>query len=150
MDYLHCFLPLAGHLQMCFSWSAWVTAIGTRCSPCQGGAGASGWVLVQWVWWQRCRSGLVGCLWTVGWVGCVPAGSGCAPVGHFKTQLREKGLQLNGRVQKSNQSRAVVSKTTYQTWLLRQTYLLEQGELSLMAMKTLEELTFLNWACSQG
>lgn len=45
------------------------------------------------------------------------------------------------------------SQITVELWFLKQhirhdllwhTYLLEQGELSLMAMKTLEELTFLN------
>lgn len=37
IDYLHCFLQLVDHLQMCFWWSVLMIEIGKRCSPCQGG-----------------------------------------------------------------------------------------------------------------
>lgn len=42
------------------------------------------------------------------------------------------------------------AKHSIKVILTGKTYLLEPGELSLMVRKSLEELTFLNWACSQG
>lgn len=40
IDYLHCFLQLVDHLQMCFWWSVLMIEIGKKYSPCQGGADA--------------------------------------------------------------------------------------------------------------
>ena len=90
VQYLHCFLQLAGLLQTCSWWSVWVTGTGTRYSPCQGAAGASGWGLGPWAWWQRCRSAPAGCLWTEEWGDCVPTGSGCARVECFRGEQRER------------------------------------------------------------
>lgn len=85
-----------------------------------------------------CRSVPAGCLWTGGWGGCAPVGSGCALVGRFKRQ-REGGNVEHSISQLHRSSWCGARVQVYQ-----HTYLLEEGEPSFMARNSLEELTFLN------
>lgn len=62
----------------------------------------------------------------------------------------ERQLQfLQPATLQKNNNRSVIAgvNSRLQVWVV--THLLEQGEPSGTLMKSLEELTFLNWACSQ-
>lgn len=84
---------------------------------------------------------LVGCQWTEELEGCAPADLGCG----LSERYRDKNIL--------NQTAKVKSKTEIRNCVcicFRQSYLLEHGEVSFIAKKSLVELTFLNCACSQG
>lgn len=134
---LRCFPRWADLHQTCSWWSAWGTGTGRtgrRCSPCRGGGGASAWGLEQWAWRRRCHSTPAGCLWIEAWGGCEPVGLGYVLVGRWKRK-KEKLRVTHHRGK---------------TFWSERTYLLELGEVSLTVRSSLEEVTFLNWACSQG
>lgn len=51
------------------------------------------------MWWQKCRSVPAGCLWTEGWEGCAPVGSGYALSERCEDKCLQHEMEQNCQVQ---------------------------------------------------